>query len=258
MFRQFLPVLLFFATALTGHAQVSFRAGGLTVQIDSTGRISGLTDPLAGSSYLPGQADRPLLQVKSGERWEQPAHAAWHAKDSALTLKYPSGSIAVIRLTEKTTHLVLEVISTSPEGGIDAVQWGPIPVAISASVGEIIGVARDEDFAIGLQVLNTKTLGGPLQNDEGSDPSRSSTAKAAPFGCTLQAYSLDRSRPRKVTGWWGQFPDMPVDPIPGETVVHSKIALFGCPANIALRTIGEIEIAEGLPHPMIDGTWARE
>jgi len=37
----------------------------------------------------------------------------------------------------------------------------------------------------------------------------------------------------------------------------SKIALFGCPTAKALETIGEIELAERLPHPMIDGEWAK-
>jgi len=40
-------------------------------------------------------------------------------------------------------------------------------------------------------------------------------------------------------------------------VKGSKIALFGCPADQALATIGEIELAEGLPHPMLDGVWGK-
>jgi len=118
-------------------------------------------------------------------------------------------------------------------------------------------VVRDSGYALGLQVLNIETLGGALINDEGSDPSRSSVAQARPWGSVLQAYALDRSRPRSVGGWNGQFPDMPVEPIPGETVVGSAIALFGCPAGRALERIGAIEAAEGLPHPTIDGEWVK-
>jgi len=40
-------------------------------------------------------------------------------------------------------------------------------------------------------------------------------------------------------------------------IVGSAIALFGCPVDEALATIGEIEVAEGLPHPTIDGEWAK-
>jgi hypothetical protein len=84
------------------------------------------------------------------------------------------------------------------------------------------------------------------------------TAAGVAWGSALQAYSLDRSRPRRVSGWTGQFPDMPVPPIPGETVVGSSIALFGSPADRALDRIGAIEVAERLPHPMIDGEWVKK
>jgi len=40
-------------------------------------------------------------------------------------------------------------------------------------------------------------------------------------------------------------------------VIGSKIALFGCSPEKALATIGNIEVAEGLPHPMIDGEWGK-
>jgi len=40
-------------------------------------------------------------------------------------------------------------------------------------------------------------------------------------------------------------------------LVGSKIALFACRAAQALATLGEIEVAEGLPHPILDGKWAK-
>ena len=39
-------------------------------------------------------------------------------------------------------------------------------------------------------------------------------------------------------------------------VKGSKIALSGCPEKEA-ATIGRIEVAEGLPHPMLDGVWGK-
>ena len=164
-----------------------------------------------------------------------------------------------MKAVRKATHLVFEIAGAEPASAVDAVVWGPYPTSIGATVGEIVGVVRDVEYAIGLQVLNIKTLGGALLNDEGSDPSRSSVAQARPWGSALQAFSLDRSRPRLVGGWNGQFPNMPVEPIPGETVAGSAIALFGCPAARALERIEAIEVAEGLPHPVVDGesvkTW---
>lgn len=41
----------------------------------------------------------------------------------------------------------------------------------------------------------------------------------------------------------------------GETVVGSKIAIFTCPEKETLDRIEQIELAEGLPHPMVNGKW---
>jgi hypothetical protein len=56
------------------------------------------------------------------------------------------------------------------------------------------------------------------------------------WGSVLQAYSLDRSKPRSIAVWSQRAPNMPVPAIPGETVVGSKIALFGCAEKQALET----------------------
>jgi hypothetical protein len=41
-------------------------------------------------------------------------------------------------------------------------------------------------------------------------------------------------------------------------VLGSKIALFGVPEKKVLETIGKIELAEGLPHPMFNGEWIKQ
>jgi len=52
---------------------------------------------------------------------------------------------------------------------------GTIPNTIGDIIGEVIGVVRDGEFAIGIQALNVKTLGGyptrenDIENDYGAD-----------------------------------------------------------------------------------------
>ncbi|HOW24761.1 MAG TPA: hypothetical protein PK711_03755 [Bacteroidales bacterium] len=164
---------------------------------------------------------------------------------------------ASIQIREMENYLIFAVDSVFPEDKVDALVWGPIAVTVRKTIGEIIGVVSDDTLAFGLQVLNVKTLGGFPINKEGSDPSRSSTAVKTVRGSAVQAYSLNRSKPRTVDVWWGQFPRVPVEPVPGETVEGSAIALFGCQSGEVLERIGEIELAEGLPHPVIHGFWSK-
>ncbi|MEN8126504.1 MAG: hypothetical protein ABFR90_01730 [Planctomycetota bacterium] len=60
--------------------------------------------------------------------------------------------------TNKKDTCNFEVLGTAPSGLIDRVQWGPIATDINQTVGEVIGVLRNDQYAIGLQVLNVKPL----------------------------------------------------------------------------------------------------
>lgn len=210
-----------------------------------------------GSSWLPGQP-APLLSIKAGDRLEPPASAV-EVEPGLLRLSFPAAAAEVdVRVQAKPTHLVFEVVRAEPADAIKLCLWGPFPTVIAATVGEIVGVVRDGTYGLGLQALNPKTIGSYPDTEEGFDMSRGRAAETRPWGSVLQAYSLNRTRPRTADVWLGQFPKMPIEPIPGETVVGSKIALFGCSEPRVLDRLGEIELAEGLPHPMIDGAWAKK
>jgi len=56
-----------------------------------------------------------------------------------------------------------------PTNRVELVLWGPYPTTIGSVVGEIIGVVRDADFAVGIQALNAKTLGGYPAREDDSD-----------------------------------------------------------------------------------------
>ncbi len=228
------------------------------ITINERGNITGLYDIPDGQEYLAINQPSPLLSLKISGKVHTPSRMEYDIKTRLLNLEYSEINVFVsIKTTEKSTHLVLEVVDVRPSGRLDAVIWGPYATTIAKTVGEIVGVVRDDDFAIGIQALNVKTVGGYPLNDEGVEPSRGSAAEQKKWGSVLQAYSLDRSRPRRISVWNEQWPNMPVPPIVGESVLGSEIALFGCREDWVLNQIGSIEIAEGLPHPLINGVWSK-
>jgi hypothetical protein len=240
-------------------AQAEFTTTDLRLRLDARGTVISLWDVANARERLAPGEPAPLLSIRAAGRTQAPATMAFNPRTGIVTLDFRPGGVKVgVRATAKPTHLVFEVVSVEPADAVEAVVWGPYPTTVGATVGEIVGVVREGTFALGLQVLNLKTRGGALLNDEGSDPSRGTLAQPARFGSVLQAFALDRTKPRTVAGWNGQFPGMPVPPMAGETVVGSKVALFASPADRALERIGVIEVAEGAPHPMIDGVWAKQ
>jgi hypothetical protein len=235
-------------------AQVSFTSGDFTLSLNNSGYLTALSHN--NQNYLYPDTLAPLLTLVSGNIKSQPSSLVYNKKLSKLTLGFKQADVNIdIKVTPKTTHLVLEIVNAAPEPKIDAIIWGPVPTTVKKTVGEVIGVVRDGEIALGMQVLNIKTLGGDLPNNEGSTWERGIAAKSTRWGSTLQAYSINRNKPRNVDAWGGNFKNMPVPPIPGETIVGSKIALFMCVESKTLDFLERIELDEKLPHPTVGGVW---
>ncbi len=239
-------------------AQARFSSKELKIELGKQGQLKSLGCQHGNEEFLFKGNPSFLLKIKTAAGWESPESLTIQEKARSIRLFYPKNNVSItLIVTEKPEYLSFEISEVVPEGLVNLVSWGPVPLALNKTVAEIIGVVCNDSTAIGLMPLNVKTLGGFPLNDEGSDPSRSSSAKKTEYGSVIQAYSMDRSRERTVSGWWGQFPDMPVEPVKGETVKGSKVALFACKSKEILDRIGAIELAEGLPHPLFEGNWAK-
>ena len=256
MKKRIVIVCTLFIQFLIGSAQeISLKSEGLHLSLSSKGQITALSNPASGKNYLAMGQKAPLLQIRVGNDWYEPSGASF--KSGIISLAYqPTKITAQIKVIQKQTHVSFELIKMDAKDKVNAVIWGPYPTIINQTIGEVVGVVRDGEYAIGIQALNPKTIGGVLSNQEGSNEARGSTAIAQTYGSSLQAFSLDRSKDRKITVW-GR-PEMPVKAIPNETTLGSTIALFGATEPAVLSRLGEIEVAEGLPHALINGTWFKQ
>jgi hypothetical protein len=250
-----LTVVLFFVFPLA--SQTQYQTSEFRLTIDQSGSLTSLFDMVHGKEYLAPDQPAPFLSVLRGGKVEKPAKVT--VTGNTLTFQFPQSKASIeVAVSSKPTHLTFEIVRATPVDTIDGAIWGPYPTSINKTVGEIVGVVRDDRFAIGIQALNPKTIGSYPDNAEGFGSSRGGAATRQSWGSDLQCYSLNREKPRHADVWNGNFPNMPIPPIPGETVVGSKIALFGCPEPNALDRIGEIEVGEGLPHPVLNGVWFKK
>jgi hypothetical protein len=242
---------------------VTWKTESAAFTVDDRGHVTSISRLGERREFLATNDPAPVLQLRVSNVLHAPDQAAWDAATRSLVLRFDKAGVAAnVGVEEKGSHVRLELKAISPlrPGApvplADVAAWGPYPTRLKKTVGEVVGVVREDEFAVGLQALNTKTLGGHPENDEGN-ADRPYAARGTAWGSVLGAYSMDRSRPRRIAVWSKRAPNMPVPAIPGETVLGSAIALFACPEADALTTLGRIEVAEKLPHPLIDGVWAK-
>ncbi|MFC5650262.1 hypothetical protein ACFPYJ_14210 [Paenibacillus solisilvae] len=249
-----------------------FHAGNLAFRISDQGDLIGLTDVVSGRSYDAEAHRSPLLRVVIGKHSEEPAYAVYNDKEGKLQLHFDGCRAQVeVEIVMKEKYAAFEVTRIAQEGGhsaIDAVIWGPYAASAAGSIGESVGVVHNGEFAIGLLALNMKTIGGwPAELNKlefASQPYmdskfeyEASTAWPIIEGSLLQAYARNRTKGGRRPVW--NLTDIEVPPMPGEDaeIIGTRIALFGCSADLVLDTIETIELGEDLPHPMIEGVWGK-
>jgi hypothetical protein len=247
---------LFLFACSIHNAAISFEADGIKFSIDENGRITELISTGAGVNYLNSDTLSYFVSIISGGVRHNPASLEFDRKKNILTFRFEDSEVmADVKVTERVGHITFQVTNAEPASDIDGITWGPVYTSISGLIGEAVGVVRNDESAIGMLVLNAKTLGG-FFNENGLGEERGSLAQPFRSGSSLQAYSINRDRQRQVYAMWHD--DIPVRPLKGETVTGSSIALFSCDEPNVLDRIEQVIIAEGLPYPTYKGVWTKK
>jgi len=249
----------------------------LRLSIDNTGSITEMVDLNTGTDYLSLDTTSALLSIKVKEQILVPISANKVEGENIIHLQYDDNHSLDVQYTINSNYLKLEIISAEGNNNIELAIWGPYPTKIKEVIGETIGVVQSDNYAIGLQALNAKTLGGyPWTNndcmpqinifnqedysdlsEEGKDYVLYRVEAAIPtdFGSSLQAYCRNRDKERVVENLQHDY--FVSQKFNDGGIINSKIAIFGCERDQILPTIAKIELSEGLPHPMLEGEWGK-
>jgi hypothetical protein len=136
------------------------------IQIDDKGFITSLTSRQSGKEYAPAGHPSPLMCLhEDGQpsgKLVQPVSAVFHSGQGEIELKYPNGATAVVKAAQKDTYFRFQLLSLTLRGTADNIVWGPLNTTISKTLGDLIGVVRDDDWAIGLLGLDDNTIAGTV------------------------------------------------------------------------------------------------
>jgi hypothetical protein len=265
---KLLIILLTLSFNFAYSREAVFNTDCFELKINDRGRLTSLRDTVNNIQYLTDDLESVVLKVqKFNSDYTDPVSLKVHkpvSNKSELLIEYPDAVSAKVEVLLKDGYLTFELVSIEPEDQVEYVKWGPYHTDIDEIVGTAVGVVRNKSYGIGIQSLNVKTLGGyEIENRNRFGNTAEAMERATRLekikikkGSRLQAHSKNRTIERvtnyiKMTG----IRELPV---PGETVVGSKIALFGSLAEEILDVIGIIEISEGLPHPVIEGEWVKK
>ncbi len=305
-----LTVWLFAAPATA--QQIRLKTQYATITINQKGWITSIKSNRSGREFCPAGRPSAIMSLYSNKRYLLPV-AAKMERTKQLVLSYSNGSVATLLLEQQPVYLKFKLLKLTQRDQIDNIVWGPYKTTISKKIGDLIGVVRDDDFAIGVLGLDDNTTSGPPTEGDMSfmyyyihspDPKKyplpphlkegqtfsiggdgisdvafysqpeeyfrmnyGNGAWLEPaFGSSICMHARNRKKEQMI-----RFPYYP-DNIDGKAnsaryqlvtptdvdYIGSSIALYACPDEQGLNTIENVVLAEGLPHPTIEGKWIKD
>ena len=141
-----------------------------SIRIDDKGFITSITSRQSQREYSPAGHPSPLLSLhedgQPNDKLLSPVSAIFHFERNEIELKYPNGATAIVKAEEKDTYFRFQLVSLTARGKVDNVVWGPLHTTVSKIIGDIIGVVRDDDWAIGMIGLDDNTIAGPVADGD--------------------------------------------------------------------------------------------
>ena len=142
------------------------------LSVNNNGFLTEWTNLASSETYYPDQAESPLLQIRKDSVYYQPDNMVKGETEGLFILSFSDLDIkAQIKVRAESSHIVFELVECDKADELDLIVWGPYANTINQIIGEIVGVVRDSSFAIGIQSLNIRTLGGFPSQENDQDPS---------------------------------------------------------------------------------------
>ncbi len=264
-------IVLLFAFTLAFHAgaqNVNLKTRSTQIGIDNTGHFSSIRvegkDILHAGKY-------PLVTVCADNKLITPTKMT--ASGNQLKLTMSDGGTITLKQKESDVCITLE--ATNVPDKYEVLLFGPLAVNIHEVVGDVVGVAQGDGLAFGIQALNIKTNAGiPDEYGKLVTETYGYSGKSAELSvASIPAYKLAaadisdgtvfhfsaRRRNKQEYRQVQQIEKSLVLPVEGEDgpIKGAKIAFFGSKNTDALARIGEIEVEQGLPHPLFNGEWGK-
>lgn len=138
----------------------------INMKIDRRGYICSLKSNKTSKEYIPEGKAPALLNLYKNETYISPVEASYDMNLSQMTLRFNNGSVATLQVKPKEDYIVMTLLALNPHSDIENIVWGPYHTTISKTIGEIISVVRDDEFAIGIMALDDNTTSGEPCNGD--------------------------------------------------------------------------------------------
>ena len=231
----------------------------LRTGISDSGQLTEITDTQSNKNYLKAGMPSYLVQIKmlGSGKFITPKSFAWKKTGSVIKaeVKFTNGVTAHLDIIPKSEYITMELKGISSDK-VEMFFWGPYYSSLVETIGQFAGIAYNKSFAFALKPMNIKVVGGTserlfLPMTAGAPM----VTKGKNNSSVFSAHTVNASLKRVIDT--AGLKQIPAGPIPGMTLVGSKVAIMGMPSKSIMAVMERFVKAEKLPYPVYKGEWAK-
>jgi hypothetical protein len=199
------------------------------------------TDKRTDRDHLDGDPV-PFMFVERDGQWTPSTAVEWVRGFLHVTFA-DTGIRAKVHVRATASYFTLELTAVN-DHTISEIQLVRVPLDITQTVGSSLAHCRNDVYAAAIIPLNIEThcYVAPLKR----------AAPDQPLPAMVYGGARGHVGPKG-----GEHPVLISHADRRLRLDGAKVAVLGCPTKKLLDIIEQIEIENGLPHPTIDGVWAR-
>ncbi|MGY0036419.1 hypothetical protein [Pedobacter sp. NJ-S-72] len=161
LFRVSIVLIVVLCYSILTQAQtINLKNRYSAISIDGKGFIISIKDIKTNKEYNPKGLSSALMSLSGHKGYIYPVKATYNQKRSEILLNFKNGAVATIKAEQKKEYFRFQLVSLTRKEQIDNIIWGPYKTNISKTIGDVLGVVRDDHFAIGMLGLNDNTTSG--------------------------------------------------------------------------------------------------
>jgi hypothetical protein len=232
----------------------TFETDYIKFSIDKKARVENILYKKSGQNLvIPNYKVSLISLVHEGKVFPI---SSWTSNANNLLFKFDKIETEVeVKVETKEQYLSFEIIKINSTKQIDKIKFGPFHVIPSEKIGQSVGLAYDDEVAVGFMGLNLKSRGGfEIKHRE----RYGNAAKKIEGGAKLSGFVRNRSVER-IEDRFEQNMGQTLPVKDGDAKMEgAKFALFSVPSKNLVETVESIVLKENLPYIKTKGVWNKK
>ena len=228
-------------TVRTLEDEITFENDLVVYTIGTDGRNRSFVDKQSGRDYLDGTRDSHFMSIEMGSGYIGAADVEYKNHTLFVTFGIPEVRARIhVRLLPQ--YLTFELVALNAHD-VKELQLANLPLTSAELMSTSLTSTRDADFAGCIVPLNIRTASSATRNEFAA----AALENVMPVDIAEVSGEAERQS-NSLVAWCDRRVGLE----------GGKIAVIGCSAGQLLAVVEQVEIENGLPHPTIEGVWAKK